>query len=434
MFIGRVRMKSDVLFRIGLVVLVLLIFIIPANAFDFAGNWTMGGANGLQAFGDCMVFSQSGIQVTGGYPYEHGRLVGTVTGLTGNMFVGKWSEEPTYTGPKDSGTIVITMTSDGKSIDGTYDSAGGQFSFHGGRSSTVCNAMIPPTPTPTPEPYQFVTKWGIQGSGDGQLINPTNVAVDSSGNVYVVDMQNNRIQKFSSTGTFLTKWGTYGPSDGQFNRPYDVAVDSSGNVYVADTQNNRIQKFSSTGTFLTKWGTYGLGDGQFSSPTGVGVDSSGNIYVTDTYNHRIQKFTPNGIFLTKWGNSGSGDGQFSSPDGVAVDLSGNVYVTDWGNHRIQKFSSIMTTITPTPTIYISAPPTSYTTPTPTPTIYISAPPTSYTTQTTTTKGPTGSATTMPTTKIPTPWPTNTSTRPTPLGVEIGIIAIIGAALLVLKRK
>ena len=81
-----------------------------------------------------------------------------------------------------------------------------------------------------------------------------------------------------------------------------VAVDSSGNVYVADTNNNRIQKFDSSGTFITKWGSSGTGDGQFEYPTGIAVDSSGNVYVADTDNHRIQKFDSNGTFLTKWGS------------------------------------------------------------------------------------------------------------------------------------
>ncbi|MDO8873564.1 MAG: SBBP repeat-containing protein [Methanoregula sp.] len=60
------------------------------------------------------------------------------------------------------------------------------------------------------------------------------------------------MQKFSSTGTFLTKWGSRGIGDGQFSNPRGVAVDSSGNVYVSEFDNNRIQKFSSTGTFLAK--------------------------------------------------------------------------------------------------------------------------------------------------------------------------------------
>ena len=78
-------------------------------------------------------------------------------------------------------------------------------------------------------------------------------------------------------------------------------MDSAGNVYVADADNNRIQKFTKEGVFLAKWGTYGTGDGQFYDPKGVAVDSAGNVYVADAYNNRIQKFTEDGVFLTKWG-------------------------------------------------------------------------------------------------------------------------------------
>ena len=91
----------------------------------------------------------------------------------------------------------------------------------------------------------------------------------------------NRIQKFDSTGGFITKWGSEGSGDGQFYDPYGVAVDSSGNVYVADSYNNRIQKFDSNGDFITKWGSPGSEDGQFHYPYGVAVDSSGNVYVAD---------------------------------------------------------------------------------------------------------------------------------------------------------
>jgi len=104
----------------------------------------------------------------------------------------------------------------------------------------------------------------VSGSGDGEFEQPFDVAVDSSGNVYVVDLDNTRIQKFDSSGTFLTKWGSFcfllsedgcvdpdlaGPlelGDGQFDTPNSVAVDSAGNVYVVDSSNNRIQKFAET--------------------------------------------------------------------------------------------------------------------------------------------------------------------------------------------
>jgi len=93
-------------------------------------------------------------------------------------------------------------------------------------------------------PPARATTWGSFGSGDGQFNVAVGVATDGSGNVYVADSRNYRIQKFDASGTFLYTWGKFGSGDGQFNPPFGVATDGSGNVYVADTQNNRIQKFA----------------------------------------------------------------------------------------------------------------------------------------------------------------------------------------------
>ncbi len=166
--------------------------------------------------------------------------------------------------------------------------------------SNVANATTRRTPP------QFVLQWGSLGTGNGQFGFPVGIAVDGSGNVYVVDTNNNRIQKFDGTGAFLTTWGSPGPGDGQFDSPTGVAVDGSGNVYVTDRNNNRIQKFNGTGTFLMKWGSPGEGDGQFNNPRGVAVDGSGNVYVVDgdirdRKSSRIQKFNGTGTFLMKWG-------------------------------------------------------------------------------------------------------------------------------------
>jgi sugar lactone lactonase YvrE len=192
---------------------------------------------------------------------------------------------------------------------------------------------------------KFLAKWGTKGIENVQFDRPSGIAVDSAGNVYVADTYNNRIQKFKSNGEFITKWGVTGSGDGQFNQPGGIAIDALSNIYVADSYNNRIQKFNPNGGFLTKWGTRGREDGQFDKPLGITVSSSGYVYVADTQNDRIQKFTAYGAFIVKWGKYGTGNGEFSSPYGVAVDISGNVYITDSGNNRMQKFNSEGTFIT-----------------------------------------------------------------------------------------
>jgi len=193
----------------------------------------------------------------------------------------------------------------------------------------------------------FITKWGSVGSANGQFINPTGITVDAAGNVYVADYNNNRIQKFSGAGVafaevpaaYLFKWGSQGSGNGQFQTAFGVATDPAGNVYVADTFNNRIQKFTSTGSYVTQWGTFGAANGQFNNPIGIATDGSGNVYVADTGNNRIQKFTSVGGFITKWGSGGSGSGQFNQPYKLTADAAGNVYVSDTFNGRVQKFTS-----------------------------------------------------------------------------------------------
>src|SRR5919197_3077627 len=110
----------------------------------------------------------------------------------------------------------------------------------------------------------FILGWGSTGSGPGQFYHAHGIAIDSSGNVYVSDQGNFQsevshpdaiphISKFTADGKFITKWGSQGTGDGQFTRLEDIAVDRSGDVYVAELGNGRISKFTADGKFITKW-------------------------------------------------------------------------------------------------------------------------------------------------------------------------------------
>jgi hypothetical protein len=110
--------------------------------------------------------------------------------------------------------------------------------------------------------------------------------------INTIPLNKDKIFKAVTNYSFLKKWGTNGTDNGQFDVPIGVAVDSSGNVYVSDWLNSRIQKFDSSGNFITKWGSQGKDNGQFYNPQGIAVDLSGNVYVADTLNTRIQVFSP----------------------------------------------------------------------------------------------------------------------------------------------
>jgi tripartite motif-containing protein 71 len=193
----------------------------------------------------------------------------------------------------------------------------------------------------TSHTYTCPHEWGSgYGSSLGQFAYPEGVAADASGNIYVGDTQNNRLQKYD--GSNWTAYGSYGSGDGYFNYPKGVAVDGAGNIYVADNQNYRLQKLSSSGAYVTQWGVYGKSDGQFLDVRGVAVNAAGTIvYAADIGNPRVQSFSGSGStysYANQWACSGSGNGQFKNPLAVAADAAGNIYVADANNNRIQKFT------------------------------------------------------------------------------------------------
>ena len=100
-----------------------------------------------------------------------------------------------------------------------------------------------------------------------------------------------------------------------FSEPKDIAVDRSGNIYIVDSGYFRVQKFTVDGKFITNWGSKGSSDGQFgggnwSGPDGIAVNDKYEVFVGDPYNCRIQKLTKDGKFLLAWGRPGSGPGEF----------------------------------------------------------------------------------------------------------------------------
>jgi uncharacterized protein (TIGR03437 family) len=200
---------------------------------------------------------------------------------------------------------------------------------------------------------------------NAQLSHPEAVAVDSAGNLYIVESFNERVRKVSDgvittiagNGNFGFS-GDNGPAtSAQLANPSGVAVDSAGNVYIADTYNARVREVAN-GVITT---VAGIGCCGFSGdngpatsrgPTGVAVDAGGNLYIADAYfNYRVRKVA-NGVITTVVGNGLVGDNGpaagslLNNPVGVAVDSAGNVYIADTDNERIRKVANgVITTVT-----------------------------------------------------------------------------------------
>ena len=187
-------------------------------------------------------------------------------------------------------------------------------------------------------PPGYITQWGTSGSGNTQFLQPSGVATDGAGFVYVADTGNNRIVKYTTAGAYVSQWGSAGSGNGQFSGPFGLTV-VAGKVYVVDTGNARVQVFTTAGAYTTQWGSLGTGNGQFQQPLCVALDASGNVYVTDYNLNRVQKFTNTGTYLTQWGTTGTGFMQFSGMAGISIDAFGGVSITDSGNDRIEVFST-----------------------------------------------------------------------------------------------
>src|ERR1035437_3295132 len=232
-------------------------------------------------------------------------------------------------------------------------------------------------------PYTFTTIAGTAGNtggndgtnGGAQFFSPEGIAVDTNGNLYVVDNNENTIRKVALVGTnwvVTTIAGTAGSAgsvDGtngaaQFNEPVGITVDGLGQLYVADYGYNTIRKVTPVGTnwvVSTIAGTAGSGgpaDGtngsaQFNYPSGITVDTNGNLYVADFYNSTIRKVAPAGtnwVVTTIAGqaqvyNSTDGTGTnalFYGPSSITVDGSGNLYVADTHNYTIRMLTPVGT--------------------------------------------------------------------------------------------
>jgi uncharacterized protein (TIGR03437 family) len=204
---------------------------------------------------------------------------------------------------------------------------------------------------------------GFAGDGtsasSARLDGPTGLARDLIGNWYFADSRNLRVRRITPQGVISTfaGAGTSAPFPGtqatsiRLGQPSSVAVDTLGNVYLSDTSTNRIRRVSPDGTMVTIAGADEAGlrgdDGPASrailnNPTGIAIDTENNLYIADTGNNRIRKINAIGQISTIAGGGSStadeGTGltaKLIEPMAVAADRNGNVYIAETGGNRIR---------------------------------------------------------------------------------------------------
>jgi hypothetical protein len=208
-----------------------------------------------------------------------------------------------------------------------------------------------------------------------QLMGPRGLAVAADGNLYIADFGNHRVRRVGlSSGRITTVAGTgtagFSGDDGlataaQLANPTAVAVDAAGNLYIADNGNHRVRRVDPSGVITTVAGTGAQGfsgdrgpaiAAQLNSPVGVAVDTAGSLYIADRGNERVRRVDPSGVIITVAGTGVqgfSGDrgpaiaAQLNTPRDVAVAADGTLYIADYDNHRVRRVdlsSGVITTV------------------------------------------------------------------------------------------
>ena len=204
------------------------------------------------------------------------------------------------------------------------------------------------------EPWEHVTP--PLAPRDGLFRQPTDVAWDSQGNIYITDgYVNSRVAKFDKNGDWVTSWGEPGTGPGQFRLPHAIAIDRHDNIYVGDRTNRRVQVFDTNGKYLREWKVDVPPDYRTRAVNGEtpkagdmsGVGAPNSLCITSgptqvlylgesTWPARIFKVTLDGKVLGVIGQSGRNLKQFSGGHALACPSENEIYVAESSNWRVQK--------------------------------------------------------------------------------------------------
>ena len=180
----------------------------------------------------------------------------------------------------------------------------------------------------------YISCVGSYGNGPLQFCYPAGIAINkTTGQVYVADCDNHRVQVLNTDLTFSHMFGNRGSGQGQYKYPRGVAIDSQGLVYVTDSHSHRIQQFTPEDKHLSSFSTEGSAPGQLTFPRDITVDDNDLLYICeDGPNHRVSVFTTTGEFVHCFGKD-----QVGIPYRSAFDKCGYLYVSDYRNHDIKIF-------------------------------------------------------------------------------------------------
>lgn len=183
---------------------------------------------------------------------------------------------------------------------------------------------------------------GVAGDDSLHFNKPTDVAISKDGSFYVSDgYGNSRVVKFSAEGKYLFSWGKKGSGEGEFNIPHALSLDTSGNVYVADRENNKVQVFDANGRVIKKYSARSFG-----AICTVAFDTLHNkLFSADDFSFLKLKHRGSDIIVidsagnvqTRFGRSGEYNGAATWYHDLVIDRDGNVYVGDILGNRVQKF-------------------------------------------------------------------------------------------------
>lgn len=173
--------------------------------------------------------------------------------------------------------------------------------------------------------FKFISSFGSTGSGPGEFLHPEGLSISQSGDIYVADTGNNRIQVFDSRGNFIRQKGDFGWEPATFNRPTALWAKRGFKIYVADSYNRRLQVFDIDLNFIGEITDTGY-------IKGVAVSEHGDIYISE--NNEVMKLSQFGEIISSFGS-----GRLFNPAGIALGREGKLFVCDRGNNRIALFNS-----------------------------------------------------------------------------------------------